>query len=100
MRVCLTKKVWRSINIECSLGEVNSIHLEKCNKIVEIYLSPNFNRANIPLVEYLYDCRIPLSNCNVVKYRAWNKNSDLIEEIYFPIGEKNNEKKKLNIMVV
>ena len=81
------------VSIECSFGEVNSIHLEQYKDIVEMYLSPCFNKVNIPIMEKLYNSRVKLSNCNVNKYRAWNKNSKLIEDLYFNLEQPKIETK-------
>jgi hypothetical protein len=81
------------VNIECSFGEINSIHLEQCKDIVEMYLSPCFNKSNISIMEKLYNSRVKLSNCNVNKYRAWNKNSKLIEDLYFNLETEPTELK-------
>lgn len=80
----LTEEDFKKIQIEMTLGEVNRNPFPGSDKLVELYISPRLLKNNIQLMEEYYNARLTLPNLAVFKYRAYNTNDPLIENVVYP----------------
>lgn len=79
----LTEEDFKNIQIELTLGEVNRNAFPNSSQLVELYISPRLLKKNIPLMEEYYAARPNLLNLSVYKYRAYNVNDPIIDDIEY-----------------
>jgi hypothetical protein len=79
----LTEEQFKKIEIELTFGEVNRVSMPHAKNLVEMYISPRLRKENIPDMEELFKFRKPLPNLHVVKYRAYNPNSEIIASVEY-----------------
>ena len=77
------------INISISYNLINKQELDIANGQVVLYLSPNGNKDSVQILERLYSKRITLNNLLIAKYRAYNENDDIPNEITDNIDNNN-----------
>lgn len=79
----LTEEQFKHVEVEITFGEVNRVSMPHADKLVELYISPRLRKENLPVMEELFRARKPLPNLSVVKYRAYNPNSELISLVEY-----------------
>ena len=95
IKIIILKKINSYLNnlpldISYTYGEINNIHLENYNNIIEIYISPILNKNNVEYMNKLYEAYFKYKNSlpglMVSKYRIFNKKNKKILGIDFTIN--------------
>lgn len=77
----LTEEQFKKVEIELTIGEVNRVSMPHAKDLVEMYISPRLRKENLPVVEELYKAKKSIPNLRVMKYRAYNPNSEIIASV-------------------
>lgn len=88
----LTEEDFKRVQIEMTYGEVNRNPFPLAKDLVELYISPRALKGNIPLMEEYYNAKPSnLPNLAVYKYKSYNPNDPLIDNVVFPATETTPE---------
>lgn len=82
----MSENLRKFVELEVTFGQINKQNLDSSKKLIELYISPKLNAANIPVMSAMYLCyrngnKIP--NLNVIKYKPYHPKDAIIADIEF-----------------
>jgi len=73
-----------NVSFEITVGEINRIAFPSSGQMIELYISVNLLKSNVPIMEEFYAKRMPCKNLTVFKYRSYNVKDPILTMIEYP----------------